>query len=106
MDKESYHPKYTIRVYHGYGHKGNLVVYGHVLAYKPVRTSQYTNNLLLNIIHLIKLFFVSPIPNVKVQMRWNNQHYFSTTDKDGFFKFEWQSNEYVEAGWHQIYQFN
>lgn len=102
MDKESYHPKYTIRVYHGYGHKDNLVVYGHVLAYKPVRTSRYTNNLLHNIIHLIRLFFVSPTPNVRVQMQWNNQHFFTTTEKDGFFKFEWQSDEHIEAGWHQI----
>lgn len=102
MDKESYHPKYTIRVYHGYGHQRNMVIYGHVLAYKPLRTSKYTNNLLLNIIHLIRLFFVSPIPNVKVQMSWNNQHFLSTTEKDGFFKFEWQSNEHVDAGWHQI----
>ena len=102
MDKESYHPKYTIRVYHGYGHQRNMVIYGHVLAYKPLRISKYTNNLLLNIIHLIRLFFVSPIPNVKVQMSWNNQHFLSTTEKDGFFKFEWQSNEHVDAGWHQI----
>ncbi len=102
MDKESYQPKYTIRIYHGYGHQKNMVVYGHVLAYKPVRIRQYTNNLLLNIIHLIKLFFVSPVPKVKVHMWWNNQHYFSTTEKDGFFKFEWKSDEHIEAGWHQI----
>ena len=102
MDKKSYQPTYTIRVYHGYGHQKNLVVYGHVLAYKPIRTSKYTNNLFLNIIHLIRLFFVKPIPNVRVQMRWNSQHFFSTTEKDGFFKFEWQSNEKIEAGWHPI----
>lgn len=102
MYKESYQPIYTIRVYHGYGHQKNMVIYGHVLAYKPVRISQYTNNLLLNIIHLFRLFFVNPIPKVRVQMQWNNQHFFSTTEKDGFFKFEWKSNEHVEAGWHQI----
>lgn len=102
MEKESYHPKYTIKVYHGYGHQKNMVVYGHVLSYKPIRTSLYTNNLLLNIIHLIQLFFVRPVPNVKLQMRWNKQHFFSCTEKDGFFKFEWQSSEHVEAGWHQI----
>ena len=102
MNKESYHPKYTIRVYHGYGHQKNMVVYGHVLAYKPVHVSKYTNNLLLNVIHLIRLFFVKPIPNVRVQLRWNNQHFFTSTEKDGFFKFEWQSVEKIEAGWHQI----
>ena len=102
MIKKSYHPKYTIRVYHGYGHQRNLVVYGHVLAYKPIRISQYTNNLFFNVIHLLRLFFVKPISNVRVQMNWNNQEFFSKTEKDGFFKFEWQSNEKIEAGWHPI----
>ena len=102
MNKESYHSKYTIRVYHGYGHQKNLVVYGHVLAYKPTLTSKYTNNLFLNVIHLIRLFFVKPVANVSVQMDWNNQTLFSKTEKDGFFKFEWQSDEKIEAGWHPI----
>lgn len=104
MDKESYHPIYiyTVRVYHGYGHQKNMIVYGHVLSYKPVRKNKYTDNMLINILHLIRLFFVKPVPNVRVQMRWNNQHFFATTEKDGFFKFEWQSSEHVEAGWHQI----
>jgi len=79
-----------------------MVVYGHVLAYKPVRISKYTNNLLLNIVRLIRLFFVKPMPDVRVQLRWNNQHFFTSTEKDGFFKFEWQSTESVEAGWHQV----
>jgi phosphatidate phosphatase APP1 len=102
MNKESYQPPYTIRVYHGYGHQKNMVVYGHVIAYKRVLVSKYTNNLLLNIIHLIRQFFVKPIPNMRVQMRWNNQHFFASTEKDGFFKFEWSSDESVPAGWHQI----
>jgi phosphatidate phosphatase APP1 len=102
MDKESYQPPYTIRVYHGYGHQKNMVVYGHVIAYKRVRVSKYTNNLLLNVIHLVRQFFVKPIPDVRVQMRWNNQHFFTITEKDGFFKFEWNSDENVPAGWHQV----
>jgi phosphatidate phosphatase APP1 len=33
---------------------------------------------------------------------WKNQALFTTTEKDGFFKFEWQSIGSVPAGWHQI----
>jgi phosphatidate phosphatase APP1 len=102
MNKESYQPPYTIRVYHGYGHQHNLVVYGHVIDYKPMRPSLYTDNLLQNAIHLIRQFFVKPMPNVQVKMRWNEQEFFSITEKDGFFRFEWESNESTPAGWHQV----
>jgi phosphatidate phosphatase APP1 len=102
MNKESYHPNITVRVYHGYGHQKNMVIYGHILAYKPLVKRNATDNLFLNIIHLLQLFFVKPLPNVKVQMQWNNQILFSKTEKDGFFKFEWSSPIHVEAGWHQV----
>jgi phosphatidate phosphatase APP1 len=92
----------TVKVYHGYGHKGDLVVYGHVLAGKPVSRGKFTNNVLTNSIHLAKLFFVKPIPNVQVHLQWGDQQLYCTTETDGFFKFEWQSDASIEAGWHQI----
>ena len=101
MTKESYQLAH-VKVYHGYGHKNNLVIYGHVLAGKPVKQSKFTDNVFTNIIHLIKLFFVNPLPNVIVQLIWENQQLFTTTESDGFFKFEWQSQASVPAGWHQI----
>ena len=91
-----------VKVYHGYGHKNNLVVYGHVLAGRPNSPSKFTDHIFTNMLHLIKLFFVKPIPNVRVQLVWGNQFFFTTTEKDGFFKFEWQSVAPVSAGWHQI----
>ena len=91
-----------VKVYHGYGHKHNLVVYGHVLAGKPLSQSKITDNIFTNVIHLIKLFLIEPIPFVKVQLIWRNQRIFTTTEKDGFFKFEWDSIDSVPAGWHPI----
>ena len=101
MSKEPYQFAH-VKVYHGYGHKNNLVVYGHVLAGKPVRESKFTDNIFSNVMHLTRLFFVKPIPNARVQLIWENQALFTTTEKDGFFKFEWKSINYVPAGWHQI----
>lgn len=101
MSKESYQFVH-VKVYHGYGHKNNLVVYGHVLAGKPVKESKFTDNIFTNVAHLTRLFFVKPIANVRVQLIWENQALFTTTEKDGFFKFEWKSIDSVSAGWHQI----
>lgn len=89
-------------MYHGYGHQNNLVVYGHVLAGKSARPSKFSDNLLSNIIHLVRLFLVKPIPNVRVSLQWQNQTLDATTESDGFFKFEWQSDTKIEAGWHPV----
>lgn len=92
----------TVKVYHGYGHQNNLVVYGHVLAGKSARSSKFNNNLLSNIIHLVRLFLVKPIPNIRVSLQWQNQTFYTTTEVDGFFKFEWESDTKIEAGWHPL----
>lgn len=92
----------TIRVYHGYGHKDNLVIYGHALAGKAAKPSRFTGNIFINIIHLVKLFFIKPISNAKVQLHWHDQIILSTTALDGFFKFEWKSNTSIMAGWHTV----
>lgn len=92
----------TVKVYHGYGHQHNLTVYGHVLAGNVVIPSRYGTNTLSNAIRLIRLFLVRPIPNVPIRLQWGDQHFDSTTETDGFFKFEWQSTAPVEAGWHPV----
>lgn len=102
MKQKTDHPIANVKVYHGYGHKDNLVVYGHVLAGKPVKPSRFTNNPIANIIHLLRLFFVKPIQNISVQLQWGNQQFLSTTSKNGFFKFEWQSEIDIDAGWHNV----
>lgn len=102
MKNEIEHAVATIKVYHGYGHQNNLVVYGHVLAGKSVRPSKFNNNPISNIIHLARLFLVKPVPHVQLSLRWQNQMLLATTEVDGFFKFEWQSDFEIEAGWHLI----
>jgi phosphatidate phosphatase APP1 len=92
----------TVKVYHGYGHTQNLVVYGHVLAGKPLSQCKFTNNVFLNFVHLIKLFLVKPMPNEKVKLQWGSQELYSKTEADGFFKFEWESATKVTAGWYEI----
>ena len=94
--------KAVVKVYHGYGHTGNLVVYGHVLkrSFSPQR--HYTRNVFTNILNLLKLFFIRPLSFAKVELHWQNQSFRTTTAKDGFFKFEWKSDLEVSAGWHDV----
>jgi phosphatidate phosphatase APP1 len=90
-----------VKVYHGYGHTHDLVVYGHVFKSKPIIRRKYTNNVLINILHLVRLFFVEPLPCAKVQLQWRDKIFYSQAEDDGFFKFEW-SSENVSAGWHKV----
>ena len=102
MRKKSYQRNATVKVYHGYGHQDNLIVYGHVLAGNPPR-AVVDNHLISNIIHLVKIFSVKPIAGVKVRLQWDNQYYYTKTASDGFFKFEWKSASKIVAGWHAVF---
>lgn len=101
MNKSVY-KKASVKLYHGYGHTHNLVVYGHAFKSKAATGSKFTNNILYNIIQLLRLFFVKPFPCAKVRLHWQQQQIESIAEEDGFFKFEWQSAVNVSAGWHHL----
>lgn len=93
----------SVKVYHGYGHTHNLVLYGHVFRFKAKTKQVYSNNFFVNIIYLLKLFFLKPDPYRKVRLDFNGQVVYQKTEYDGFFKFEWEALENVTAGWHQVH---
>ena len=90
-----------LQVYEGYGHSESLIIYGHVYKGKPARERKYTKNVWQNFSRLIKLFFIKPVPAANVQLVWQDTVMETTTEKDGFFKFEWRSPQHLEAGWHE-----
>lgn len=102
MQFESKNAAATVKVYHGYGHKDNLFICGHVLNGKPKKPSRFTNNFLLNFLHIFRAFLVKPIPSAVVQLEWEQQSFQTTTRPDGYFEFEWASETEVLAGWHFV----
>ncbi|RDC57124.1 DUF2183 domain-containing protein [Pedobacter chinensis] len=92
----------SVKIYHGYGHKHNLVVYGHVFKRKAKTTQIYSNNIFVNIVHLFKLFILQPYPFVRVRLQFFDQTIYNKTEQDGFFKFEWEAEQDVSAGWHFV----
>ena len=91
-----------IKVYQGYGHTHDLLIYGHILKRQPAAGTHYSNNLLVNIYYLISLFFVKPFPQTRVRLQWGKRQFFSVTDKEGFFRFEWESEVELAYGWHNV----
>jgi phosphatidate phosphatase APP1 len=102
MSKEFIKITETVKVYHGYGHKENLFVCGHVLAGRPQKPSKFTDNYFSNFIHILKLFFIKPIANARVQLCWGSQIFYTITEADGYFQFEWASETEILPGWHTI----
>jgi phosphatidate phosphatase APP1 len=92
----------SVKVYHGYGHAHNLVVYGHVFKRKAKIRQVYSNNLFVNIIHLLRLFILKPYAFVEVRLQFFDQTVYNKTEVDGFFKFEWEAQHDVPAGWHEV----
>ena len=92
----------SVKVYHGFGHKHDLIVYGHVFKYKARTEQVFSNNLFVNIIHLFRLFILKPFPFTRVRLTFLGDVVEQTTEYDGFFKFEWQSGQKVSAGWHPV----
>lgn len=92
----------SVKIYHGYGHTHNLVVYGHVFKFRAKNTQKYSEGLWVNILYLIRLFILKPYPFVKVRLSFYGQTVDQKTEYDGFFKFEWKAAENINAGWHPV----
>ncbi|MBB6502229.1 App1 family protein [Pedobacter cryoconitis] len=92
----------SVKIYHGYGHKHNLVVYGHVFRFRAKNVQSYSNNLFVNLLYLIRLFILKPYPWAKVRLSFYDQVVDQNAEYDGFFKFEWEAEKEVSAGWHQV----
>lgn len=92
-----------VKVYPGYGHSGSLVVYGHVFRKEPSIFKRLNNGLLSNFIQLLKLFFVRPVANAKLVLRFYGQVIEGTSEYDGFYRFDWKPGRDLEAGWHKLH---
>jgi phosphatidate phosphatase APP1 len=96
------HTTPVVKVYQGFGHQHHMVVFGHVFAQSPLPQTYSRNHILRNMLQLLRLFFVKPLPGARVQLQWHTQVIEATTEYDGFFKLEWSSQQSVPAGTHNI----
>ncbi len=80
----------------------DLLLFGHLLKHKPAGRRRYRKNVLFNLYHLFRMFFVKPVPHAPVELHWQHQVLHQKTEADGFIKFEWASETPVTAGWHPV----
>ncbi|WP_134088035.1 App1 family protein [Olivibacter sp. XZL3] len=91
-----------IKIYSGYGHSKNLVVYGHVLQRKPRAPNDFRESGWRHTWSLMRLFFVRPVGGVRLRLHFYNQVIETVAQSDGFFKFKWATDRHLEAGLHSV----
>lgn len=92
----------TVKVYNGYGHSNRLTVFGHVMKLTAFPRRKYRQGIIRNTLALLRLFMVKPYPCIKVELVWKGKKIQSETDKDGFYKFEWEDSGPTETGWQEV----
>lgn len=92
----------VIKLYTGYGNKTHCFLYGHVLTFGPLPRKRYRDVFLINAFALLRLFMVKPLGGARLQLLWKDHTYITHSEKDGFFKFEWQPGELLTAGEHSV----
>lgn len=102
MAKDRPPPLYTVKIYHGYGHTHNCILFGHVFSGAPNLRNYDRANVWQNIVHLVSLFLLRPKAGVSVRLTWGHQQIHAISASDGFFTFHWSSDHCIPAGWHEV----
>jgi len=92
----------TVKVYYGYGGNGEIVVFGHVLKVSPLPRKRYRRNVWTNTFALIRLFMVKPIPEAKLRLKFQGETIEKSSERDGFFRFQWSPSRMPGPGWHKV----
>lgn len=79
----------VVKVYNGFGNGAHCILYGHALDLSPYPRKRFRDIKIVNILSVLRLFFVSPMPGYRLTLEWEGSLYECISEKDGLFKFEW-----------------
>lgn len=90
-----------IKIYNGYGTPNKFFIIGHVFHHYSEYRASTKNNFWNNIKSLYKLFHVHTLANIPLCLEWNQQQFHTTSEFDGFFRFEVDIDDIDEInyGW-------
>jgi phosphatidate phosphatase APP1 len=91
-----------LKLYTGFGNEHSCVIYGHALSLCPLPRNKYRRFFLVNSLALLRLFMVRPMRGATVKLLWEETEYETVSEKDGFFKFEWQPAKPLTAGTYKV----
>lgn len=92
----------SLKLYMGYGHAGQLVIYGHAFKLAPLPRKKYSKIFPINLFALLKLFIVRPMKGASMQLEWETTQNSAVSDTDGFIRLNWSTGSSIGYGWHTI----
>lgn len=92
-------PGPVLRLYHGYGSSGRVLVLGHLLYQAPPPRAHYRNGFFRNSFALLSLFMVKPMAGITVRIRFGDAVAEVISADDGFFSAEIEVSGGLAAGW-------
>ncbi|MBX9449082.1 MAG: hypothetical protein KL787_04930 [Taibaiella sp.] len=90
-----------IKVYNSYGNHGHILIIGHLFLV-PERQQVEQKRVSNNFIALLQLFRKKTIPNARLRLWFDGQAYHTTTEFDGFFKFDFHTGHREISGWNDV----
>ena len=75
---------------------------GHVLELSPRIRRTFNSNWFRNFFSVIRLFMVSPMKGAVVSLEWGDEMFVTTSESDGFFRFEFSPKLIHEPGWYEV----
>ena len=92
----------AINVYNGFGNADSVNVIGHVLGLSPRPRKTFNSNWFRNFFSVIRLFMISPIQGAVVTLKWGEENFVTSTESDGFFRFEFCPKLIRMPGWYDV----
>ncbi|MEO7445951.1 MAG: phosphatase domain-containing protein [Ferruginibacter sp.] len=92
----------AVKLYEGFGNPGHCQVFGHALTLGPLPRKKYRNIFLFNTLAVLRLFMVKPIKSASIRLFFNDITLDTKTEKDGFFKFEWNNPVPLKPGKYKV----
>lgn len=89
-----------IKIYHSFCSEEKLIINGHIFKNKPIQFDVKDSWLGSNIKSLLTLFSVKPLPYVRLKIHFFDQTIDSESDKNGYFSFECDPQNFIPQGWH------
>lgn len=92
----------ALRLYRGFSNGSKCFIYGHALSLSPLPRKKYRRFFIINSIALLRLFMVKTKQGAKIILFWNDREYETVTEKDGFFRFEWDCDPAILPGTYSV----
>lgn len=88
--------------YRGYGTPEKIFLRGHVLDDRLLYESKQEDKRKKNLLAMLSRYVSEGIPNIRVEINFNNQTTIIETDEQGLFEAEIVLKEKIKSGWHEV----